>query len=114
MKTRVGPFATLTAMISLASWGCAAMQDSVVAKVSDNRAEVSTRSNEVTVGDRVDIIRRVCREVNTSDAVERCGTATVGSGEIVRVLDDRHSVARFPSGTDFNKGDVVEKRERAR
>lgn len=105
--------AALLLSASLITLGCghAAMRGSVVMKINDSDAHICMGSGEISVGDEVVLIRRDCRTdggkpIPNPDA---CKRVVMGQGEVVEVLNDHYSVARFPPGTQFKEGDTVEK-----
>lgn len=94
--------------------GCAThsvMRGSVAMKVSDTDAHVCMNRDEVKAGDHVVLYKNVCEQVDKGkDKVgAMCKKVEAGHGEITQILNDHYSAVKFPVGTKFSEGDVVEK-----
>jgi len=88
---------------------CAAPKEStrgaVVMKVAGNEAHIRLGRSQVAPGDKVRISRELCVGAGRG---KQCRLEDVGEGQVVDVIDDTYSLARFPSTVAYKEGDVVE------
>lgn len=100
-------------LAALAFSGCAThsvMRGTVAMKVSDNEAHVCMNKEEIKTGDHLVLYKNVCEARDRGDrATTVCKKVEAGHGEITQILNDHYSAVKFPSGTKFSEGDVVEK-----
>lgn len=110
-------------LVSLAAVGCAGsgVKRGVVAmKISDTEAHVGMGSDELNVGDHVELYHNICtgggggaraiREGSGGPGSPRtCTKKEVGHGEVTQVLSKDYSIVKFPAGTDFSEGSIIEK-----
>jgi hypothetical protein len=89
--------------------GCAhsLMRGSVVMKVDEDEAHVCLGENEVKSGDKLSLYKSQCGGVGKA---RRCSKVKVGEGEIVELVNEHYSLARFSNGVEFAEGYIVEKR----
>jgi hypothetical protein len=104
---RILPFAFV--LLSLIPLGCAhqMMRGSVVMKVDEDEAHVCLGENEVKPGDKVTLYKSVCEGAGKG---RRCSKVKVGEGEILELVNEHYSLARFPNNVEFAEGYIVEKR----
>lgn len=110
-------YVALLVVLSLIA-GCAPAlnRGTVAMKVADDEAHICLGKGEVKVGDKVALSRNVCSSLRKSGGKQfqrsrsACQLQTVGQGEVVELLNEHYSVAKFPAGTDFKEGDIVERR----
>lgn len=74
--------------------------------LDDGETHISLGSPYVIAGDKVAIHRQVCEQAARN---QRCADRIVAEGSVTKVLSDKYSVARFPSGVDVREGDEVRK-----
>ena len=118
----LAPHILLTAtLFTAAACGHSIMRGSVVMKISDTEAHVCLGRGEVAHGDRVDLVRHVCRTKSDTARpsgasvplqVGQCERQVLARGEVERVLNEHYSVVRFPVGTEFQESSSVEKARR--
>jgi hypothetical protein len=90
------------------------MRGSVVMKMSPDSAHVCLGHGEVKEGDRVTAYKHVCVN-NQTDRSSRsnlnpvCKKEKLGSGVVVKTLNDHYSEVKFDSGVQFEEGTSVEK-----
>lgn len=118
---RAGNILILAAVASLA--GCAhfVMRGSIVAKESDEAAQVCLGNREVKAGDRVALFKTTCRASDFSRASTgqqrfreasapfACSKERIGGGTVSRALDEHMSIVKVDSGVPFKEGMIVEK-----
>ena len=103
-----------TGIAIVALTGCAThsvMRGSVAMKVNDTEAHVCMNKDEIKAGDHLVLYKNVCEQVDKgkdrTSAV--CKKVESGHGEITQILNDHYSAVKFPAGTKFSEGDIVEK-----
>jgi hypothetical protein len=86
----------------------------VVMKTAEEEAHVALGSNEVKVGDHVELYHNEC--TRTGGGGEKggggprsCKKVSTGHGEVKEVLSPDYVAVKFPEGTKFTEGDTVEK-----
>lgn len=94
--------------------GCshAAMRGSVAMKISDQEAHVCLGEKEVAAGDKVDLFKNICepkRGGAYGGAISVCKKVKIGSGEVVKILNEHYSLVRVAQGVQFEEGTIVEK-----
>ncbi len=86
------------------------MRGSVATKITDTEAQVCMNKDEVKVGDHLVLYKSVCEQKDRGQRVSMtCKKVEAGHGEITQILNDHYSAIKFPEGTKFSEGDVVEK-----
>lgn len=95
---------TLALVSVLAVAGCtpAHSRGVVAMKVSDREVHVCVGKEEVSVGDRVDAYRNVCRR-----KPYRCTLERIDRGTVTEVLNEHYSVVAFEPGSEVAEGDVI-------
>ena len=82
----------------------------VAMKIDEEIAHVCVDKNEVRPGDQVILYRNVCNSLTPKDPRRlSCEKQKIGIGVITEILNEHYSVAKFPSGTGFREGDMVER-----
>lgn len=116
-KVICASFATMVFVVA----GCtttAHHSGTVAMKITDTEAHVGLGSAQVSEGDAVELFRNICTNptspgqegrVATSVTRRTCVRERGGRGTIAEVLGKDYSVAKFPAGTKFSEGDMVEK-----
>lgn len=94
--------------------GCAThsvMRGTVAMKVSENEAHVCMNKDEVKQGDHLVLYKNVCetKDSGRDRTTSVCKKVESGHGEISQILNEHYSAVKFPEGTKFSEGDVVEK-----
>lgn len=111
MKKRilVGSVVVIAALSGCASHGV--MRGSVAMKLNDTEAHVCMNKDEVSPGDHLILYKNVCeaRDRAKSTPVNVCEKVEIGHGEITKILSEHYSAVKFPEGTKFTEGDIVEK-----
>lgn len=108
-------FAFLIVVGSVLSIGCASQvhRGSVAMKTSETEAQVDLGKGEVSEGDALVLYRNDCRQVPAGTrgvvAQNACAKVESGRGQVAEVLNENYSIAVFPPGAAFEKGDIVEK-----
>jgi hypothetical protein len=93
------------------------MRGSVVMKMGPDSAHVCLGDNEVKAGDRVVAYKHNCSQGavghpnhNLSNVENTsCVREKLGSGTVVKTLNDHYSEVKFDSGVLFGEGTTVEK-----
>lgn len=91
-------------LVSLAACGHFEMSGTVVHKQNDLNATLCMNPGQVLVGQKVTVYRHDCFIPPTAAT---CRKVEVSEGEVVQLLNDHYSTARF-SNADFKVGDTVE------
>lgn len=107
----------LTAMIivlsALIAAGCATdhvKRGQVVMKTSERVAHVALASDEVKVGDHVELYYNQCKASGgEKGTVRNCKKIAGGHGTVTALFDPDYSEVEFPEGTKFGEGDTVER-----
>lgn len=113
-RMKIKKLILVTVIFGLAT-GCATgVKRGVVAmKVSDTEAHVGIGQDELNVGDHVELYHNVCSGSGPgrsgSGADRSCKKDPTGHGEVTQILNQDYSVVKFPSGTKFSEGDMIEK-----
>ena len=82
----------------------------VAMKINEEIAHVCVDKNEVRPGDQVVLFRNICNELAPKDPRRTsCEKKRIGTGTITELLNEHYAVAKFPSGTGFREGDMVER-----
>ncbi len=95
--------------------GCAGggVRRGVIAmRVDESTAHVSMGRGEVGVGDHVELFRNVCTgggKATDGLGPRICRKEPLGHGEILETLGSDYSVVKFPAGTKFSEGDLIER-----
>lgn len=95
-------------LLSLLTLGCVhkITRGSVVMKVDEDEAHVFLGKNEVEPGDKLVLYKSVCEGAGKG---RRCSKVKVGEGEILEIVSEHYSLARFPRNVEFAEGYIVEK-----
>ena len=72
-------------------------------KIDETEAHIGLGGNEVKPGDRLTLSRYVC----SGQKNPVCHRKTIGSGGVVRLLNDTYSVAKFRAEAGVKEGDFV-------
>jgi hypothetical protein len=96
----------LAMFLAACGGGHASMRGTVVMKVGATDAHVCLAPGEVAKGDAVVLYRKDCRTVGKRT---ECKRVAVAEGIVIELVDDHYSVVRFPAGTTFAEGSLVEK-----
>lgn len=114
MRLRLLELIAVTVFVS--SCSPVAHRGSVAMKISENEAHVCLGQNEVTEGDRVVILRNVCKPDSSLGSSKpgrripgKCELVRVGGGVIKDTLNEHYSVATIDAGVEYREGDIVEK-----
>lgn len=106
MKRKLG---IIILSIFISACGPAVHRGLVVMKIDEEIAHVCVDKNEVQPGDKVVLFRNICSELAPKDPRRTsCEKKKLGTGTITELLNKHYAVAKFPSGTGFREGDVVE------
>lgn len=81
----------------------------VVMKISPTEAHVAMGSNEVKVGDHIELYHNECSEVGEHTSKRECKKIDAGHGVVTAVLNADYSIVKFADGTKFSEGDTIEK-----
>ncbi len=106
MRNLVFTFASISLLA-----GCATtMHRGIVAmKINENEAHVGIGSNEVAVGDHVELYRNECESTGEKPSRRACKKVLYGHGEVKEILNADYSVVKFPEGIKFSEGDTIER-----
>ena len=103
--------------LTMALTGCASTagvrRGVIVMKTSSNEAHASLGSDEVEVGDHVDLYKNNCPPPfapRGGQGPRKCTKEGKGHGEIIEVINENYSVVRFSDEVQFKEGDVLEKK----
>jgi hypothetical protein len=113
MKTKLLLVSSIVVLLA----GCASgriKRGHVVMKTSDRTAHVALATDEVKVGDHVELYHNECeRGAGTGKTVIRTNCKRVGSGHgvVTELFDADYAQVEFPEGTKFTEGDTIEKHE---
>jgi hypothetical protein len=110
-----------TSLVLVVISSCAshsAMRGSVVMKLGPDSAHVCLGNNEVKKGDRVDAFKNNCSQhivghpihSLSKDESTSCVREKLGSGTVIKTLNDHYSEVKFDSGVLFEEGTTVEKK----
>lgn len=75
----------------------------VVMKIDETEAHIGLGRNDVKPGDQLTLSRYVC----SGQKNPVCHRVTVGSGGVVRLLNEMYSVAEFRAEAGVKEGDFV-------
>lgn len=110
MRTRKEAVGWVVLFASLLFAACAPTTTSsrglVVMKINETVAHVRTRDFELSVGDRVRLVRRECR---VAGKTENCTDREVGTGIVRELLNPHDAAIELAPGATFVEGDEVEK-----
>ena len=98
-------------MVALALLGgCAtSFHRGVVAmKVDESTAHVGLNSDEVKVGDHVELYGSKCT-TGTRGSPSKCIKISKGHGTVVEILSEHYVSVKFDQGVSFQEGDFIEK-----
>ena len=80
----------------------------VAMKIDETTAHVGLKSNEVEVGDHVELYGNKCKKMpKTSD--QTCEKISKGHGVVTGIMNENYSAIKFDQGISFQEGDFVEK-----
>ena len=98
-------------MMVLALTGCAhsQMRGNVAMKISEDEAHICLGSEQVKVGDKIELYRNQCNHSKLAE-VNSCKMVELGEGEITKVLNEHYSVMKVNSGVKFEEGTLVQKK----
>lgn len=80
---------------------------SLAMKIDAGVGHVRMPDYELSVGDRVRVVRSYCAQQSSRGVI--CSEKTSAEGCVVQVLNPHYSVVRFAPGGAFAEGDRVEK-----
>ncbi len=80
----------------------------VAMKINDTTAHVGLKSNEVAVGDHVELYGNNCTKARLV-AEQKCEKVSKGHGVVTGLMNDNYSTIKFDAGIAFQEGDFVEK-----
>ena len=67
----------------------------------------------MSIGDKVALFRHDCKQraANPKDGAEKsvCTQTQIGTGEVLRTIDEHYSIIKVAPGVEFKEGTVVEK-----
>ncbi len=95
--------------------GCASVvkRGVIAMKISNTEAHVGIGQEEVSVGDHVELYRNECTGKGTGrdggEPTVFCQKISTGHGSVTKIYNQDYSVVKFPSGTKFSEGDMIEK-----
>lgn len=101
-------------VIALSACASGVKRGVVAMKITDTDAHVGVGQDEVKVGDHVELYRNVCTGTNSGGrgdggGTRSCKKESTGHGEVTQILNPDYSVVKFPKGTEFSEGDMIEK-----
>ena len=107
------------AAATFAASGCTTTshRGSVAMKVSETEAHVGLGGGEVKEGDHVELFKNICSDATVTGGsradggttLRSCRKERIGHGNVAKVLGDDYSLVKFPDGTEFSEGDIIEK-----
>lgn len=80
----------------------------VAMKIDETTAHVGLKSNEVEVGDHVELYGNKCKRMPKSSE-QSCEKVSKGHGVVTGVMNENYSAIKFDQGVSFQEGDFVEK-----
>lgn len=90
--------------------GCASMHRGVVAmKIDERTAHVGLNSDEVAVGDHVELYGSQCTGGGKQKEARACTKILKGHGTVTKILGANYTEVQFDSGVAFQEGDFIEK-----
>ena len=108
--------------VAMAAVGCITTATShhrgtVAMKMTDTEAHVGLGIDEVNEGDDVELFKNICTDsaggsgdrMKGGTTLRSCRKEKAGHGTVAKVLGADYSIVKFPEGTKFSEGDVVEK-----
>lgn len=93
------------------------MRGGVAMKVNEREAHVCLGDGEVKEGDTVEAFYNDCQDRNVGGSKNAgayglpCVKKKLGSGTIIRILNEHYSVVKFDEGVKFTEGTFVEKKK---
>jgi hypothetical protein len=112
MKTNLLFASSLLVLLAGCSTGIKRGQ--VVMKTSDRIAHVALATDEVNVGDHVELYHNECERdtgggKNGASVRTNCRKVGTGHGVVTELFDADYAQVEFPDGTKFSEGDTIEK-----
>lgn len=107
MKT----FASLILILSLVSCSTRPFRGSIAHKHDEKRGILCMNSDEVKVGDKLDLMKNECQKSENGEEVS-CEKKKVGVVKIIRLLDDNYSEFKVSGDARFSTENFVEGRSR--
>lgn len=104
MRMLIMPVVAIT-LWSIESIGAVPTQGSVTMKINPSHGLVNLGELKVSTGDHVVVYKKSC----VGPKLPVCKTQKVGSGRVVRVLNENYSEIEIESGVMFQEGFVVKK-----
>lgn len=101
-----------SSLVILAGCATTVHRGVVAMKVGEEEAHVGIGSDELAVGDHVELYHNECQSSPVGErarSVSKCKKVSYGHGEVTEIINNDYSVVKFPSGTKFTEGDTVEK-----
>ncbi|OYZ23546.1 MAG: hypothetical protein B7Y39_04360 [Bdellovibrio sp. 28-41-41] len=80
----------------------------VAMKIDDSNAHVGLNSDEVSIGDHVELYGNQCKKMSRVTD-QTCTKVSKGHGVVTQILNDNYSSIKFDSGVAFQEGDFIEK-----
>ena len=87
-------------------------------KVTETEAHVGLGADEVSEGDHVELFKNICTDAiaaggggRSAGGADRrsCRKELIGHGTVAKVLGADYSLVKFPDGTRFEEGDIIER-----
>lgn len=110
----------LSVLLIILSTGCAShstMRGGVAMKINEREAHVCLGAGEVKEGDTVLAYYNDCQDQLALSSKSAgaygvpCVKKKLGSGTIIKVLNEHYSVVQFQDGLNFTEGTFVEKQK---
>ena len=98
----------VTGTLILSSCASKVHRGVVAMKIDETTAHVGLKSNEVEVGDHVELYGNKCTKSHIIQE-QTCNKVAKGHGIVTGVMNENYSAIKFDQGVSFQEGDFVEK-----
>jgi hypothetical protein len=106
------PRSLVLGLVFLAGCASSVHRGVVAMKVADEEAHVGLGSDELAVGDHVELYHNECTSTAAGErgrSAKSCKKVSTGHGVVTEIINKDYSVVKFADGTKFSEGDTVER-----
>ncbi len=101
-------FAIAAALLMAACAATPARPAGPAVTVVSHEAQVCIDSGHLQPGAQVQFVRRVCRQRTPKVTILDCTAESIGSAQVVRLVDERCAIVRLPLDSQLQPGDQIE------
>ncbi len=101
-------FVAVAAASLLVSCASGVKRGVVAMKIDETDAHIAMNSDEVSVGQHVELYWNKCVKPPQKGSVQKCEKVQKGHGIVTEILNEHYSAVKFEDGVKFNEGDFIE------